>query len=88
MISNVGALADKRKREVLRKSRVKIGHVGWNKAMLRMGIFDNEIYAVLGAQLERALAELPAALRRGDFLLPHLCLSCHPMGPSVCNAGR
>ena len=49
VITNVEALADKKKREVLRKSNVKIGHVGWDEAMVRMGIFDNEISAVTGA---------------------------------------
>lgn len=34
MITNVEALADQDKREALRKSRVEVGHVGWDEAMV------------------------------------------------------
>ena len=38
IITNVEALADKDKREALRKSRVEIGHIGWDEAMVNLQI--------------------------------------------------
>ena len=38
IITNVEALADKDKREALRKSRVEIGHIGWYEAMVNWQI--------------------------------------------------
>ena len=34
IITNVEALADKEKREALRKSRVEVGHIAWDEAMV------------------------------------------------------
>jgi superfamily II DNA helicase RecQ len=34
LITNVEALANKQKREILRKSRLEVGHFGWDEAMV------------------------------------------------------
>jgi superfamily II DNA helicase RecQ len=34
LITNVEALASKQKREILRKSRLEVGHFGWDEAMV------------------------------------------------------
>lgn len=41
LLTNVESLADREKREALRRSRVEVGHISWDEAMVGMATYQS-----------------------------------------------